>query len=84
MIISLMGVILQMHIRVTEHDRLAWSLADISERTGLSVNFLRYEVRRGNLDVRKFGRRVLVTDEALRRYIENGSGGAKSDAVEQT
>lgn len=57
--------------------RLAWSLCDIHDLTGLSVNFLRYEVRRGNLKTRKFGRRVLVLDTDLQNYLEQGSEGKK-------
>ena len=64
-----------MDINVTNENRLAWSLKDIADHTGLSVNFLRYEIRRGNLDVRRFGRRVLVGREELKRYMETGSGG---------
>lgn len=61
--------------------RITWGLADLSKATGLSVNFLRYEIRRGNLKARNFGRRVLVRAEDLRQYIENGSAGAKADTV---
>ncbi len=67
-----------MTLNITDVNRIAWSLADIAAATGLSQNFLRYEVRRGNLRTRKFGRRVLVTDEDLRKYIETGSNGAKT------
>lgn len=66
-----------MHINVTERNRIAWSLADISLVTGLSENFLRGEIKRGNLRARKFGRRVLVTNEDLQKYIETGSTGNK-------
>lgn len=69
-----------MNISITAHKRIAWSLADISEQTGLSVNFLRYEVRRGNLPTRKFGRRVLVKSEDLQSYIDGGSVGGSSKA----
>ena len=53
--------------------KIAWSLAEISEAIGLSQGFLRNEVRRGNLLTKKFGRRVLVMDGELRRYLEEGS-----------
>ena len=46
--------------------RLAWGLSEISKCTGLSVPFLRAEVRAGRLPVRPFGRRVLVRDEDLK------------------
>lgn len=55
--------------------RMAWSLAEISNFTGLSVAFLRNEIRAGRLVFKKFGRRVLVRDEDLQRYLANGSPG---------
>lgn len=66
-----------MTLSVTQQQKITWSLSDISEATGLSVNFLRYEVKRGNLQVRKFGRRILVRDEDFRTYIDTGSDGGK-------
>jgi excisionase family DNA binding protein len=63
------------HDSIPVNPRLAYSLDEIAQATGLSVNFLRYEVRRGNLAIRKFGRRILVRDEDLRRYIDSGSFG---------
>ena len=57
----------------TTLQRLAWGLAEVSESTGLSVAFLRAEVRAGRLPVRRFGRRVLVRDEDLRAYLARGS-----------
>jgi excisionase family DNA binding protein len=63
-----------MEISVTEDGRkLAWSVAEISEATGLSMGFLRNEVRRGKLPTRKFGRRVLVLDQDLQTYLHGGS-----------
>ena len=53
--------------------RMAWGLGEISEFTGLSLAFLRNEVRAGRLPVRRFGRRVLVKDEDLKAYLDEGS-----------
>ena len=52
--------------------KIAWSLAEISEATGLSLGFLRNDVRRGTLRIKKFGRRVLVLDSDLRAYLNQG------------
>jgi excisionase family DNA binding protein len=57
----------------TQIERLARSLAEISALTGLSVPFLRNEVRSERLPVRRFGRRVLVLEEDLRDYLTRGS-----------
>ena len=56
--------------------KVAWALAEIAESTGLSIAFLRNEVRRNALPIKRFGRRVLVLEEDLRRYLEHGSQGA--------
>ena len=53
--------------------RLGWGFSEISEATGLSVNFLRNEEKRGKLKARKFGRRVLVLTEDLKAYLEKGN-----------
>ena len=54
-------------------ERVAWSLREIANATGLSLGFLRNEVRRGVLRVKRFGRRVLVLDEDLKVYLSEGS-----------
>ncbi len=64
-------------------ERFGWSLNDISERTGLSLGFLRNEVRAGRLPSRRFGRRVLIIDEDLRKYLGQGSPGANTDHRER-
>lgn len=53
--------------------RTAWSLAEIAQKTGLSLGYLRNEQRAGRLPIRRFGRRVLVLDDDLRTYLTRGS-----------
>jgi excisionase family DNA binding protein len=60
--------------------RIAWGLAEIAESTGLSLAFLRNEVRRKALPVKRFGRRVLVLEEDLRRYLTDGSQQTKGQS----
>lgn len=59
--------------------RVAWSLTEVSAATGLSLGFLRNEVRRGTLPIKKFGRRVLVLEEDLRNYLAEGSCHTEAD-----
>lgn len=63
--------------------RLALSLAEVAESTGLSLGFIRKDVQRGALPVRRFGRRVLVLKEDLEKYLIQGSQGniCKEDEV---
>jgi excisionase family DNA binding protein len=50
-------------------NRLAWRIEEIAKETGLSVQFLRKEIRNGNLKAQKKGRCVLVLDEEVRNYL---------------
>ncbi len=60
--------------------KIAYSLAEASEMIGVSQGHLRNEQARGKLIFVKSGRRVLITDRELQRYlaaqaIEGGEGG---------
>lgn len=57
--------------------KIAYSIEEISEQTSLSKAFLRLEIKRGKLKIKRFGRRVLICDEDLREYIKNGSDGGQ-------
>jgi len=50
--------------------RLAWGLAEVASALGVSLGFLRKEIRRGSLKAVKVGRRVLILDQDLKRYLE--------------
>jgi len=71
-------------ISVTHSQRLTWSVQEIANATGLSKNFLRYEIKRKNLKGQKFGTRVLVLEKDLETYLENGSKGAECLALEDS
>jgi excisionase family DNA binding protein len=62
----------------TTSPRMAWGLGEVAEFTGLSLGFLRNEVRAGHLPIRRFGRRVLVRDEDLKAYLDRGSQGGET------
>ncbi len=66
---------------IQKSQRLGWGYSEISEATGLSVNFLRNEERRGKLKARKFGRRVLVLTEDLKSYLANGTQRDEQEAA---
>ena len=51
------------------NQRLAWSLAEAATSLGLSLGFLRKQVRAGSLRSRKIGRRLLILDEDLRAWL---------------
>lgn len=57
--------------------KIAWSVLEVSQATGLSTPFLRREIKRGILPTKRFGRRVLILDSALQAYLNKGSEGNK-------
>ena len=63
--------------------KMAWSLEEISNFTGLSVAFLRNEIRAKRLPFKKFGRRVLILHEDLQSYLANGSPGSPTQSRER-
>jgi excisionase family DNA binding protein len=55
-------------------ERIAWSVNEVSGRTGLSQGFLRKEIKSRKLRAKRAGRRVLVLDRDLRRYLGDDRG----------
>ena len=49
--------------------RLAYSVNEAAQLTGLSRDLLYDEMRRGNLDYLKVGRRRLITHQHLERFL---------------
>ena len=50
--------------------RLAWRLEDAAKAIGVSVQFLRKEIRAQHLQVTRLGRCVVILDVELRRYLK--------------
>lgn len=60
--------------------KLAYSLQEIAELTGLSLPYLR--MRAGNeLKITRFGKVVRVLDEDLNEFLKNGAQSYKSKAA---
>ena len=51
--------------------RLAWRLKELAPASGLSVSFLRKEIRAGRLAAKRAGAAILVLDSDFRRYLDN-------------
>lgn len=53
-------------------NKRAYSVKEVSAETTLSIPFVRLEIKRGNLQAGKFGKRILITAENLSRYLKKG------------
>jgi excisionase family DNA binding protein len=59
-------------------DKISYSVEEVSDKTSLSKAFLRLEIKRGKLKVKRFGRRVVICHEDLKEYIAGGSEGCQA------
>ena len=50
---------------------MAYSVKEAAKTSNLSASFLRLEIKRGNLRVRRIGRRVLILSSDLQKYLES-------------
>jgi excisionase family DNA binding protein len=53
--------------------KLGWTLDELARSLGVSVPFLRLEVKRGRLRAAHLGRRVVLLDTEVRRYLAEAS-----------
>jgi excisionase family DNA binding protein len=63
---------------VMEHDKtvnqkLGWTLDELANSLGVSVPFLRLEIKRGKLRAAHLGRRIVLLDAEVRRYLAEAS-----------
>jgi len=56
-----------------EVQRIAHSIREVSQLTGLSQPFIRLEIKRGNLRASKVGRRVVVLVTAMDEWLNEGT-----------
>ena len=54
--------------------KLGWTLGDLARSLSVSVPFLRLEIKRGRLHATHLGRRVVLLDSEVRRYLADSNG----------
>jgi len=59
--------------------QITWGLREIADQMKVSIQFLRSEVRKGNLPKVQIGRRVLVTADDLLNYISQRRVGEREE-----
>jgi excisionase family DNA binding protein len=59
--------------------KLGWTLEELALSLSVSVPFLRLEIKRGRLRAARLGRRVVLLDSEVRRYLaEAADRGARA------
>ncbi len=61
------------HPMKSDRPKLGWTLEELALSLGVSVPFLRLEVKRGKLRAAHLGRRVVLLDSEVRRYLAAAS-----------
>lgn len=54
--------------------KLGWTFDELARSPGVSVPFLRLEVKHGRLKAAHLGRRVVVLDTEVKRYLAEAAG----------
>ena len=55
------------------NEKLGWTFEELARSLSVSVPFLRLEVKRGRLKAAHLGRRVVLLDREVRRYLAEAS-----------
>ena len=55
------------------NQKLGWTFEELARSLSVSVPFLRLEVKRGRLKAAHLGRRVVLLDTEVRRYLAQAS-----------
>lgn len=58
--------------------KLGWTLDELAHSLSVSVPFIRLEIKRGRLKAAHLGRRVVVLDIEVRRYLAQASESGRS------
>lgn len=58
----------------SQSPKLGWTFDELASSLSVSVPFLRLEVKRGRLKAAHLGRRVVLLDVEVRRYLADASG----------
>jgi excisionase family DNA binding protein len=53
--------------------KLGWTLEELARSLSVSVPFLRLEIKRGRLRAAHLGRRVVVLDGEVRKYLDDAN-----------
>jgi excisionase family DNA binding protein len=55
------------------NSKLGWTLEELAESLSVSVPFLRLEIKRGKLRAAHLGRRVVLLDSEVQRYLSEAA-----------
>ena len=58
----------------SHNPKLGWTFEELAKSLSVSVPFLRLEVKRSRLKAAHLGRRVVVLDTEVRRYLDRANG----------
>ena len=57
---------------VTRNTPVAFSVDGLCEHVAVSAQFIRAEIRRGNLKASRLGRRIVIPAESVREWVNRG------------
>ncbi len=57
-----------------QHQKIAYSIREVSELVGICERKIHYEIEKGKLKIARIGRRVLVRANELDRWLSEAEG----------
>ncbi len=57
-----------------QHQKIAYSIREVSELVGICERKIYYEIEEGKLKIARIGRRVLVRSSELDRWLSEAEG----------
>lgn len=57
-----------------QHQKIAYSIREVSGLVGICERKIHYEIEKGNLKIARIGRRVLIRASELDRWLSEAEG----------
>ena len=65
---------MQESVTSMQHQKLAYSIREVSELVGICERKIHYEIEKGKLKIARIGRRILVRANEIDRWLSEAEG----------
>ena len=65
---------MQENATTMQHQKIAYSIREMSKLVGICERKIHYEIEKGNLKIARVGRRILIRAIEIDRWLSNAEG----------
>jgi len=62
---------MQLNTTSMQHRKLAYSVRELSELVGVCERKIHYEIKQGNLNISRIGRRIVIRANEIDQWLQN-------------